>query len=189
MDEKIFRFNRKEEFYAWLKENHAIEKECYLICKRGKPVDSNILYYLDAVEAALCFGWIDSTQKRINGILVQRFSPRNSYGPWTELNKQRVRRLIQLGLMDSSGLSCLPPMGPRSFKVPDFLVEEMKKNKCYSIFKRFPPLYQRVRAYNLLFMYNLDRNLYQKSLAHFLEMTKKGLCYGEWDDYGRLSHD
>ncbi len=56
--------------------------------------------YLDAVEGALCFGWIDSTRKKTaSGFLAQRLTPRSRKSKWSELNKERVRRLTRLGLM------------------------------------------------------------------------------------------
>ncbi len=51
----------RTEFRRWLFEHSETEKECWLCVKRGNPLDSDVFYYLDAVEEALCFGWIDST--------------------------------------------------------------------------------------------------------------------------------
>ena len=62
-----------------------------------------MLWYLDAVEEALCFGWIDSTVKTIDGVTLQRFGKRVKNSQWTELNKERCRRLEALGLMTDSG--------------------------------------------------------------------------------------
>ena len=68
-DYNIIDCKLKEEFYYWLKENNDKENECFLECKKGKiKSNNNILYYIDAVYMALCFGWIDSTQKVIDGI-------------------------------------------------------------------------------------------------------------------------
>ena len=76
-DYNILECTTKEEFYDWLKENHNKEEECYIECKKGKiKPNTNTFYYIDAVYMALCFGWIDSSQKVIDGIRYQRFSPR-----------------------------------------------------------------------------------------------------------------
>jgi len=56
------------------------------------------------VEEALCFGWIDNTLSLIEGARMQRFSPGRKNSLWTELNKERVRRLERLGLMTDSGI-------------------------------------------------------------------------------------
>lgn len=92
-----------ESFRRWLEANHDSQKECWLELRRGRPTDPDGFYYLDAVEVALCFGWIDSTQKIVGDRRLQRFSPRTPKGPWSELNKERVRRLERLGLMTDAG--------------------------------------------------------------------------------------
>ena len=48
----------KDKFRAWLAKNHAIENECYAIVKRGRPTNDDTFWYIDAVEEALCFGWL-----------------------------------------------------------------------------------------------------------------------------------
>lgn len=51
------------EFRQWLTENHDKQTECWMIVKKGKDRPQNLLWYLDAVEEVLCFGWIDTTHK------------------------------------------------------------------------------------------------------------------------------
>lgn len=75
--------NRRE-FRAWLEANHAAESECWVCVKRGRPADEETFWYLDAVEEALCFGWIDSRHKLIDGRRMQCFTPRKRNSPWTE---------------------------------------------------------------------------------------------------------
>jgi hypothetical protein len=148
-----------------------------------------VFYYLDAVEEALCFGWIDSTHKEIDGVRMQRFTPRKKNSPWTELNKARVRRLERLGLMTDAGRAVLPPMGPRSFRIDPEIETAMKRARVFTKFKSFPPLYQRVRAYNVAFYEKRDPQMFEKALAHLIEETKRGRMFGEWNDYGRLLQD
>ena len=71
----------RSEFRAWLSENHDRETECWIALKRGEPKDDGAFYYLDAVEEALCFGWIDSTHAIIDGVRMQRFSLRKKNSP------------------------------------------------------------------------------------------------------------
>ena len=130
--------------------------------------------------------WIDSVLKSQQGILMQRFSPRNPKSPWTELNKERVRRLEALGLMTDAGRAVLPPLGKRSFRVDPDVEQALKAARCWSKFKTFPPLYQRVRAYNVAFYKKKNPEAYKKGLQNLIEHTKKGEMYGEWSDYGRL---
>ncbi len=173
-------------FRAWLVQNHATERECWVAVKRGRPVDDSTFWYLDAVEEALCFGWIDSTHKEIGGTRMQRFGPRKPNSPWTELNKERVRRLEKLGLMTDAGRSVLPPLGPRSFRIDDDVAAALKRARCWSKFRSFPPLYQRVRAYNVAFYKTRDVETYTRSLNNLVAYTKRGEMFGEWNDYGRL---
>ena len=175
----------RNDFRSWLLSHAEIEPECWVIVKRGYPKDDGF-YYLDAVEEALCFGWIDSTHREIDGVRYQRFSPRRKNSPWTELNKERVRRLERLGLMTEAGRKVLPPMGPRSFKIHPEIEAALKQARCYKTFKSFPELYQRVRAYNIAFYRDRDPILYRKSLERLILETKKGMMYGDWNDGGRL---
>lgn len=178
--------SNRHAFREWLEQNHATEADCWIEVRRGRPVGEGTFWYLDAVEEALCFGWVDSINKKLNGVRLQRFTPRKPKSPWTELNKERVRRLEALGRMTDAGRAVLPPMGPRSFRVDPDVMASLKAARCWTKFKRFPPLYQRVRAYNVAFYKSRNPMAYQKSLANLIAHTKRGEMYGEWNDYGRL---
>ncbi len=184
--QNILQLKSRAEFRAWLQEHSASETECWLAVKRGKPTDSNTFYYLDAVEEALCFGWIDSTIRPIDGTAMQRFSPRRKNSPWTELNKERVRRLEALGLMTDAGRAVLPEMDVRRFKVDEDVELALKEARVWSCFQSFHPLYQRIRAYNIGFSKTRHPESYRRALTHLIEETRKGRMYGEWNDYGRL---
>ncbi len=177
--------NRRD-FRRWLTENHATAEEVWVCVRRGQPQDEEVFWYLDAVEEALCFGWIDSTNRLVDGRRMQRFSPRKKNSPWTELNKERVRRLERLGLMTDAGRRVLPPMGARSFTFDADVVAAMKEARVWTRFRTFPQLYQRVRVYNVAFCKRRDPQLYKQALAHLIDETRKGRLFGEWNDYGRL---
>ena len=174
------KITNRNEFRIWLCHNSKFEKECFLNLKRGNPIDNNNFYYIDAVEEALCFGWIDSAVKIVNGKLMQRFSPRRKNSHWTELNKERVRRLEKLGLMTDYGRSVLPDMN--TF----FVDPDVKKDlfSVWEIFSSLHPLYQRVRLSNLSFHKNSSS--YSKMIDLTIEKTKQGKYIGQWNDYGRL---
>lgn len=183
MMKNILTIQNREEFRMWLSQNCQSEKECYVQVKRIKP-DGITFTYLDAVEEALCFGWIDSIYKKIDGIHYQRFSPRKKNSPWSELNKARARRLIALGWMTPEGEKVLPK---DKYHEDKDVVFALKKARVYTKFKAFPPLYQRVRMYNVSFYKNRDEKTYQAALKHLIEKTKNNEMFGEWNDYGRLS--
>ena len=185
MEKNLLNVETRQAFRRWLEEYSATETECWLPVRYGKPTEEG-LYYLDAVEEALCFGWIDSVKKPIDGKVYQRFSPRRENGNWTELNKERVRRLEALGLMTERGRRVLPPM-EEDFVVDEEIVCVLKKHRLWTKFRAFPPLYQRVRASNIAFYKKRFPEKYPAMLARLVEETKKGKMHGEWDDYGRLT--
>lgn len=98
-------FKDRDAWRAWLAENHAAAKERWLIFFKkhtGRPG----LTYVEALEEALCFGWIDGILKRIDDEKhTIRFSPRRKNSLWSEPNKKRVARLIQEGRMTEAGLA------------------------------------------------------------------------------------
>lgn len=169
----------------WLVVNSGKCSECWLDVKRGRPERDDTFYYIDAVEEALCFGWIDSTVRIIDGVRMQRFSPRRRGSPWSELNLERVRRLEKLGLMTDAGRRVLPDIDA-PFVIDAEIEKALRDARCWTAFRRFPALYQRIRAYNVVFYRKRSPVLYHKALSHLIEETKKGRMYGEWNDYGRL---
>ena len=186
INSKIPKIKSAKSFRTWLSKNHDKQSECYLNVKKGRPIDKKTFYYLDAVEVALCFGWIDSSQKVIDGIRYQRFSPRRKNSRWTELNKERVRRLEKLGLMTEAGRKVLPDMETKNFKIDTDIINALKKANAWKKFNEFPDLYKRIRSYNISFYKNSSPDTYKKSLSRLVEQTLLGKMYGEWNDYGRL---
>ena len=184
----VLNCDTKEEFYDWLKKNHNKQNECFIECKKGKIKENkDIFYYIDAVYMALCFGWIDSTQKIINGIRYQRFSPRKKNSHWSELNKARCLWLIENELMTNDGLKVLPDLD-EEFEVDKDILKSLKKDKeTWNNYKKFPELYKRVRIGNIQ-REKKKSEAYNKALKHFLEETKDNNMFGEWDDNGRLKN-
>ena len=102
-------FKNFDEIYRWFLDNANKEKELFVKISRQKPEKcKDILSYYDAVKAALCFGWIDSTLRNINGVLIQRFSPRKKNSHWTETNINRCKELEKNGLMKEEGKKVCP---------------------------------------------------------------------------------
>lgn len=98
-----------EEFRKWLIKNHKDRKEIWLI-QYKKATKKPSIKYVDAVEEALCFGWIDGLEKSMDAErYALRFSPRRPKSNWTNTNKDRARRLIAEGRMTPAGRAMLPP--------------------------------------------------------------------------------
>ncbi|MDG0810497.1 YdeI/OmpD-associated family protein [Cohnella rhizosphaerae] len=178
----------KAELRAWLRENGGTEKECWVIV--GMKPAADTLLYLDAVEQALCFGWIDSTKKKVSETEVaQRLSPRSKKSAWTELNKARVRRLEKLGLMTEEGRRVLPDMRPDAFKIDPLVERRLREDAAtYENFARFPTLYRAVRI-DTIQSCKKDAELFGKRLEKFVQHTRENKMYGQWHDDGRLLED
>ncbi len=94
----------RETWRIWLKDNHKNKKEIWLIYYK-KFTKKPRVDYSDAVEEALCFGWIDSIVKRIDDErYMQRFTPRRVDSNWSEINKGLAEKLIESGKMNKAGL-------------------------------------------------------------------------------------
>lgn len=105
----LLEYSERAHLRAWFEQNAASKKYCWIAMYRGKKKPEGVcLPYLDVVEESLCFGWIDSTLKRLgDGRLAQRLSPRQKKSHWTELNKQRCADLEARGLMTDLGRAAL----------------------------------------------------------------------------------
>ena len=175
------------ELRQWLIKNHDKEKECWVIVKRGRPQNDSTFWYIDAVEEALCFGWIDSTTKRLeSGVTAQKLAPRKKHSLWAELNKERCRRLEKLGLMTDSGRAVLPDMSPSGFVIDSDILTALQADEItWNNFINFPPLYRRVRI-DTIQIKKKQRELFNSRLKKFIENTKQNIMFGEWNDNGRL---
>ncbi len=177
----------RQELRQWLIQNHRTETECWVIVKRGRPKDDGTFWYIDAVEEAMCFGWIDSTVKKIDeNITAQKLCPRKSGSIWSELNKERCRRMERLGLMTDAGRAVLPDMTENGFVIDKDILKSLKDDPVvWDNFCRFPDLYKRVRI-DTIQIKKKQPELYKSRLNKFIENTRKGILYGEWNDNGRL---
>lgn len=177
----------RDELRKWLSENYNKENECWVVVKRGRPINNGTFWYIDAVEEAMCFGWIDSTVKKMdNGITAQRLAPRKQGSLWSELNKERCRRMERLGRMTDAGRAVLPDMSEKGFKIDSIILDALQSDaETWRNFQSFPPLYQRVRI-DTIQIKKKQPELFQSRLKKFVDNTKSGIMYGEWNDNGRL---
>jgi uncharacterized protein YdeI (YjbR/CyaY-like superfamily) len=148
--------SNRAQWRAWLEKYHKTETEVWLIYHKrhtGKPR----VAYSDAVEEALCFGWIDSIVQRIDAErYAQKFTPRRNTSKWSALNKKRVAMLIKEGKMTEAGLAKLTYSGNRDDygrpsrwrtdrpAIPPYLKQELAKNrKARGYFRTLAPSYRR----------------------------------------------
>lgn len=139
----------------WLQKNHLSEKGIWLIYFKKHTGKASIPYN-DAVEEALCFGWIDSIVKRLDDErYMQKFTPRNPKSKWSPSNKKRIEKLIGLGKMTDFGMR-LVAIAKRNGKwdeetdaQKDFAFsEELRKflksnKKAFPRFTALPPSHQK----------------------------------------------
>jgi len=177
----------RSDWRRWLDKHHQSKREVWLLYDDRDDVST--VSYLDSVEEAICFGWIDGIQKRVNANeRAQRFSPRNRKSNWTELNKARARRLINLGRMTEAGYSSLPDLHTPFF-VPNYVLDAIEKvPKAAANFKTLPSLYLRVRIGYIDEMQRKPEEL-EKRLSNFVNKTAEGKLFGNWNDGGRLDDD
>lgn len=103
MDSPGLEFKDRALWRDWLDDNHAEETEAWVIIyKKGSKLEG--LRYPEAVEEALCYGWIDSKMQSIDGDRFrQRFSPRRRDSPWSKANRETAERLLKAGVVTEAG--------------------------------------------------------------------------------------
>ncbi len=153
---KTLYVSNRLDWRAWLEANYASEKEVWLVYYK-KHVDQPSIPYEHSVEEALCFGWIDSLIKKVDGErYARKFTPRRDGSNWSELNKRRVRKLVAEGRMTQVGLAKVDfPLteagdtDQSALARPEYVLsedfeQEIKANqKAWENFQRLPPSHRR----------------------------------------------
>ena len=102
---KTLTFPSQAKFRAWLDKNHAKEPGVWLkIAKKSSGIRS--VTYAEAVEVALCYGWIDGVMHGVDdNYFEQRFTPRRARSRWSQINRDKAEALIAAGKMEPAGLA------------------------------------------------------------------------------------
>ena len=178
---RLFASQRAKRGETWLEKNHARQNEIWLVYPL-KHTGKRRLPYNDAVEEALCFGWIDSIIKKVDaGHVAQRFTPRRSAkSDLSETNKERVRRLIRAGLMTPAGLAKIQTRMDEPFVIPADILRALKQDaSTWKNFQAFPEWYRRIRIGWIEATRQQGRLMaYQTRLAYFLRMTAQNKRFG-----------
>jgi len=167
--------NRKE-WRSWLHKNNGKLPEIWLIYYR-KISQKTRIPYNDAVEEALCFGWIDGQVKNIDkDRYAQRCTPRRQGSNLSEMNKERIRKLIKEGKMTRIGLDKVKSHLENKFTLTPFILRALKQNQdVWKNFQGFPESYKRIRIGWIANARVSDR---QRRLKYFVRMTAKNKRYG-----------
>lgn len=151
-------FNNRKEWRVWLHENHAVSTGIYLILYRVNSKHHNMRWE-EAVQEALCYGWIDSTVKKIDDEKRrQLFTPRKVKSVWSKLNKTYITKLMERGLMHESGLKKIAQAKKdgswtslddvENLIIPEDLKNAFAKNqKAFENYKAFSMTYRKGYLY------------------------------------------
>jgi uncharacterized protein YdeI (YjbR/CyaY-like superfamily) len=157
LDKKYF-VNRKQ-FRHWLEDNFDKSPGIWLIFYK-KHMAIECIKYIEALEEALCFGWIDSILKRVDDdSYTRKFTPRTNNAKWSELNKKIVTDLIKRGMMTEAGLKKIDiyqktgkvewnrdklKEKEKISDIPEFIINEFAKNEpALTNFNSLSPTYKR----------------------------------------------
>jgi uncharacterized protein YdeI (YjbR/CyaY-like superfamily) len=164
--------NRKE-WRNWLKKHYKTEKEIWLVYPNKSTGKPRILYN-DAVEEALCFGWIDSIIKKLDADhAVQRFSPRRPKAKYSQANIERLRFLVAQKKVVREVADTLDDVLNAEFVIPPDILKAIKANKeAWKNFQKFSDSYIRIRIAYIDGARKRPEE-FQKRLRYFIEMTEK----------------
>lgn len=176
---KTFYAPDRQAWRDWLAAHHDSAKEIWLITY-ARQVDKPTVSYLHAVEEALCFGWIDGIAKKMDSErTAQRFTPRRAKSHWTELNKNRARRLIENGLMTDAGRRVLPDLSEAAFRIPDDILKALQDDpQTWENFQKFPDSYQRIRV-GFVDEVRKQPAVFKTRLTNLLKKTRQNKQFGQ----------
>ena len=168
----------RAEWRRWLRANHKTATEIWLIYYKKESGKLRIPYN-DAVDEALCYGWIDNLLKPIDAKkYAQRYSPRRKTSRLSEMNRERVRRLVKSGRMTKHGLAAIEHTGKGSAKLPADILARLKADAAiWRNFQRFPASYKRIRV-GWIDAARHRREIFEYRLRYFLKMTKQNKRFG-----------
>ena len=149
-DSELHRFSSLEDWRDWLEGNFTRDKGIWIVLQKVKSPNKGVKYD-EALDEALCFGWIDGKMKRLDdNEFKQWFSPRRRRSPWSKRNRDKAEKLILEGRMTPNGFAeigkakanCRWDAAYSSKRIPtmsDEMLEALKSNtEAYMNFKAFP---------------------------------------------------
>ncbi|MFV2044369.1 MAG: YdeI family protein [Anaerolineales bacterium] len=177
-ESKLLHITERDQWRAWLKKNYKSKDEIWLVYAKKHSGEPRISYN-DAVEEALCFGWIDSIVKTIDDDrFAQRFSVRKSKSGYSQPNRERLRLLVEEGQIMPEVLETLPDLSEEDFKIaPDILEAIKANNQAWKNFQGFSEPYIRIRI-SYIDAGRERPEIFGKRLANFISKTEKNKLIG-----------
>lgn len=186
---KTFYAKTRKDWRKWLEKHHASEQSLWLILY-NKNSDTTSISYAEAVEEALCFGWIDSkANKRDAESRYQYFAKRKTRSNWSKLNKERVEKMTSAGQMTPAGQAMIDLAKQNgtwtaldnvdALVIPHDLQKEFNKNKkAKAHFDAFPPSAKRMI---LEWILNAKRpETRAKRIAETVSLAAKNVRANQW---------
>ena len=183
---KTFYTSDRQEWRRWLSENFETEQGIWVVFPM-KSSSEKRLSYNDAVEEALCFGWIDSTIKNISEThRAQHFTPRKNGSEYSRPNIERLIWLEKQGMIHPKVRDCILPIIQATYEFPVDIIEAIKEDELvWKNYEEFPESYKRIR---IAYIDSARKRTaeFEKRLNNFIAKTKENKMiagYGGIDKY------
>lgn len=165
--------NERSEWRKWLAEHFETESEVWLVFPMKESGEPGLLYN-DAVEEALCFGWIDSTIKHIDPLhRAQRFTPRRAGSPYSRPNIERLIWLEDQGMLHPIVRESVLPLIHAPFVFPEDIVQAIQEDKItWDNYQSFSEPYKRIRIAYIEAARKRPEE-FQKRLSNFIGKTRE----------------
>jgi uncharacterized protein YdeI (YjbR/CyaY-like superfamily) len=177
--------SNRREWRSWLHDHFQKENEVWLAYPK-KATGKARIPYNDAVEEALCFGWIDSTVKTLDeNHTMQCFTPRKAGSSYSQANKERLKWLYDQGLIHPTIRSDVEEILREEFHFPQDILDQIRKDpQVWKNYSQFSPAYRRIRIAYIDSARKRPEE-FQKRLNHFIRKTRenKQIGYGGIDKY------
>jgi uncharacterized protein YdeI (YjbR/CyaY-like superfamily) len=166
-------FTDRKEWRKWLEINFEAKDDIWLEYPLKKTGKKRILYN-DAVEEALCFGWIDSTIKSLNrDTSIQRFCKRRKNSSYSQPNKERLKWLFENGLIHKSIKNKVLEIIQQEFVFPKDIIKQLKADKAvWNNYQKFSESYKRIRIAYIDSARERPEE-FEKRLKNFINKTKE----------------
>lgn len=172
--ESIYFIDRLD-WRKWLETNFEIKDEIWLEYPKVETGRERISYN-DAVEEALCFGWIDTTVKSLNKeTTIQRFCKRRNHSIYSQANKERLKWLIEKGMVHKSVIEDIEKVVNEKFVFPNDILSEIKMDKlAWNNYQKFSESYKRIRIAYIESARKRPEE-FKKRLNNFITKTKENI--------------
>ena len=186
MEKNILYCHKREEWREWLQNNYQSEKEIWFVFPFVNSGEVGVSYN-DAVEEALCFGWIDGIAGSLDDRhQIRRFTPRRKGSGYSRLNIERLINLDSQGLIEPKVRESVIDIISKPFVYPKRIINAIKKDViAWHNYEQFPESYKRIRVAYIDEAKKRPAE-YKKRLKNFIEKTRQNKIitgYGGTDKY------